>query len=123
MNNKNKALKTLAFGLLLGSTCLATAGIITEHYNLPPNQLVTIKGNGLIAKKVRCVVRAEEKTSHKLEFVSLHHSNIINSSILVEGKSTSLSLKPDESFLLEMEKNSKLGITNTGNDLVNLECE
>lgn len=123
MNNKNNAVKTLTFGLLLGASCLASAGIITQHYNLPPNHMITIKGNGLMEKKVRCVVRAEEKTPHQLEFVSLRNSNIINSTILVRGKSTSLSLNQDDSFFLEMEKDSKLGITNTGNSLVNLECE
>lgn len=123
MKNKNNALKALTFSLLLGGSCLASAGLQTQHYNLPPNHVVTIKGSVLMDKKVRCVVRAEEKAPHKLEFVSLHNSNIINSTIIVQGKTTSLSLKPDDSFFLEMEKNSELGITNTGNDLVNLECE
>lgn len=124
MSKKFKALNTIALGLLIGgSNLVAAEKLVTHRYDLPPNQLVTLKGNVLSTKKISCTIRAEGvENSNLLKFVSLHNQNIVNGHILPEGGQISFWTNIGDAMALELEKNSELGVTNTGSKLVNIEC-
>lgn len=123
-------IKTLG-SLLLGSSILMASNSFAgpqvnssflKGYDLLPHEQQVFEGNWFSTRTLTCKVRAKGNEANPIAITALKKRAVVNGLILPEGTAMTVVVHVGDAIQFEFDHRAKLGLTNNGEQLVNLDC-
>lgn len=108
---------TSSFAVNNDFTAMLSAG-----FDIPAHNTATFSGSWFRTISTVCRVRSPNNDSNPVSIFALNNRTIVNNTILLEGRQTSMELHAGDRIYFELDPRGKFTVSNNGDQLINLLC-